>query len=122
MELKAESRAESGFPQGTLLPNIRSPGPMRLTVQHNAIPEVSNKISCHKTLVENNAVPYLLCIPFVKMSPTLKARPALISNTISLTIETVARNSSNALSSADFSLDCQVTIVDRHIGSRSLYW
>jgi hypothetical protein len=34
MELKAESRAESGFPQGTLLPNIRSPGPTRLTVQH----------------------------------------------------------------------------------------
>jgi hypothetical protein len=33
MELKAESRAESGFPQGTLLPNIRSPGPTRLTVQ-----------------------------------------------------------------------------------------
>jgi hypothetical protein len=27
MELKADSRAESGFPQGTLLPNIRSPGP-----------------------------------------------------------------------------------------------
>jgi hypothetical protein len=27
MELKAESRAESGFPQGTLLPIIRSPGP-----------------------------------------------------------------------------------------------
>jgi hypothetical protein len=26
MELKVESRAESGFPQGTLLPNIRSPG------------------------------------------------------------------------------------------------
>jgi hypothetical protein len=30
---------------------------------------------------------------------------------------TVARNSSNAPSSADFSLDYQVTIVDRHIGS-----
>jgi hypothetical protein len=27
MELKAESRAKSGFPQGTLLPIIRSPGP-----------------------------------------------------------------------------------------------
>jgi hypothetical protein len=27
MELKAESRAELGFPQGTLLPIIRSPGP-----------------------------------------------------------------------------------------------
>jgi hypothetical protein len=37
MELKAESRAESGFPQGTLLPNIRSPGPTRLTVQHISI-------------------------------------------------------------------------------------
>jgi hypothetical protein len=37
MELKAESRAESGFPQGTLLPNIRSPGPTRLTVQHPVI-------------------------------------------------------------------------------------
>jgi hypothetical protein len=30
---------------------------------------------------------------------------------------TVTRNSSNALSSADFSLNYQVTIVDRHIGS-----
>jgi ankyrin repeat protein len=38
MELKAESRAESGFPQGTLLPNIRSPGPTRLTVQQKRIP------------------------------------------------------------------------------------
>jgi hypothetical protein len=37
-------------------------------------------------------------------------------------MEFVARNSSNALSSADFSLNYQVTIVDRHIGSRSLYW
>jgi hypothetical protein len=27
MELKADSRAELGFPQGTLLPIIRSPGP-----------------------------------------------------------------------------------------------
>ena len=31
MQLNEESRAESGFPQGTLLPNIRSPGPTRLS-------------------------------------------------------------------------------------------
>jgi hypothetical protein len=37
-------------------------------------------------------------------------------------MDAVARNSSNAPLSADFSLNYQVTTVDRHIGSWSTYW
>ena len=47
--------------------------------------------------------------------PTVKSAESEVA--IAAVIDIVARNSSNALSSADFSLNYQVTIVDRHIGS-----
>jgi hypothetical protein len=54
-----------------------------------------------------------------RTSPAKLGRPLIVANTRETKdcLNSVARNSSNALSSADFSLNYQVTTVDRHIGS-----
>ena len=49
------------------------------------------------------------------LSQCLRFRPLFAGSMQEL--RHVAKNSSNALPSADFSLNYQVTIVDRHIGS-----
>jgi hypothetical protein len=65
MELKAESRAESGFPQGTLLPNIRSPGPTRLTVQQMLLS------SLPKSHLKIQLLPLSICILHWYMESTV---------------------------------------------------
>jgi hypothetical protein len=68
----------------------------------------------------------LQSIPLSRTLPSRIGRGTLLKDLFNLgsqidsgefNVRSVARNSFNAPSSADFSLDYQVTIVDRHIGS-----